>query len=104
MSEGTTTPGESKLKVTIEDKLYLVKYKLDKESHIEVDQAKFKADPSKAVLFICPAKTYTLNEETGECLVSFENCLECGTCQIAGLEYVKWRYPRGGFGVQYRLG
>ena len=105
MSEGQVVPADdSKLKTTIEDKLFLVKYKIDKESHIEVDQEKFKVDPQKAILYICPAKTYTLNEETGECLVSFENCLECGTCRIAGSGYVKWRYPRGGFGVHYRFG
>ncbi len=105
MSEDQVKPvEESRLKVTIEDKLFLVKYKPDKESHIEIDQEKFKADQIKVVLYVCPAKTYELNEETGECQVSFENCLECGTCRVAGKEYVKWRYPRGGFGVQYRFG
>jgi len=99
------TPAEdSKLKATIEDKLFLVKYKIDKETHIEIDQDKFKADPVKVVLYICPAKTYVLNEATGECLVNFENCLECGTCRVAAMPYVRWRYPRGGFGVQYRFG
>lgn len=105
MNQDHSKPEEKgKLKETIEDKLFLVKYKPDKESHIEVDQEKFKADPVKVVLYICPAKTYELNEETGECLVAFENCLECGTCRIAGEGYVKWKYPRGGFGVQYRFG
>ncbi|RJP77634.1 MAG: hypothetical protein C4524_07885 [Candidatus Zixiibacteriota bacterium] len=103
MSE-PVAPADDKLKETIEDKLYLVKYKPDKQSHIEVIQEVFKADKLKVVLYICPAKVYTLNEETGECLVNHENCLECGTCAIAAPEYVKWRYPRGGFGVQYKLG
>lgn len=105
MSEEQVQPvEETKLKTTIEDKLFLVKYKPDKESHIEVDQEKFKADKIKAVLFICPAKVYELNEETGECTVAFENCLECGTCRVACSEYVTWKYPRGGFGVQFRFG
>jgi ferredoxin like protein len=31
--------------------------------------------------------------------------LECGTCQIACIYgSVKWKYPRNGFGVQYRFG
>ncbi|MFH1861710.1 MAG: 4Fe-4S dicluster domain-containing protein [bacterium] len=94
----------SKLKATIEDKLFLVKYKPDKETHIEVDQVKFKADGIKVILFICPAKVYELNEETGECLVAFENCLECGTCRVAAPDYVRWQYPKGSFGVQYRFG
>lgn len=105
MSQDQVPPvDDSTLKVTIEDKLFLVKYKPDKESHIEVDQELFKADKLKAVLYICPAKTYELNEETGECMIAFENCLECGTCRIACAEYVRWKYPRGGFGVQYRFG
>ena len=105
MSDDQVAPMvDSKLKSTIEDKLFLVKYKPDKNSHIEVDQEKFKADKLKAVLIICPAKTYELNEETGECMVAFENCLECGTCYVACGEYVTWQYPRGGFGVQYRFG
>jgi ferredoxin like protein len=90
--------------VSLDDKLALVKRKFDKESHIEVDQELFKKDPDKVVLFICPAKVYELNEETGECTVNFENCLECGTCQVAAREYVKWDNPQGGFGVCYGLG
>lgn len=105
MSQDQVAPQDtSKIKATIEDKLFLVKYKPDKESHIEIDQEKFKADPLKAVLFICPAKVYELKDETGECMVAFENCLECGTCRVACIEYVLWKYPRGGFGVQYRFG
>ena len=90
--------------VSLDDKLALVKRKLAKDSHITVDQELFKKDPDKAVLFICPAKVYEENEETGECLVNFENCLECGTCQVSAREYVKWENPQGGFGVSYALG
>jgi ferredoxin-like protein FixX len=57
MSQDQVVPvEESRLKATIEDKLFLVKYKIDKESHIEVDQEKFKADPVKVILYICPAR------------------------------------------------
>ena len=90
--------------VSLDDKLALVKRKLDKESHITVDQELFRKDPDKVVLFICPAKVYELNEETGECLVNFENCLECGTCRVAAREYVEWENPQGGFGVSFALG
>ena len=90
--------------VSLDDKLALVKRKLAKDSHITVDQELFKKDPDKVVLFICPAKVYERNEETGECIVNFENCLECGTCQVSAREYVKWENPQGGFGVSYALG
>ncbi len=90
--------------VSLDDKLALVKRKFDKDSHITVDQELFRKDPDKVVLFICPAKVYELNEETGECIVNFENCLECGTCRVAAREYVVWENPQGGFGVSFALG
>ncbi|MFH0883428.1 MAG: 4Fe-4S dicluster domain-containing protein [bacterium] len=90
--------------VTIEDKLGLLTYKPDHQSHISVDQEIFKADPVKAVLYICPAKVYELNEATGECTINHENCVECGTCHVAAPHYVNWFYPEGGKGVHYHLG
>lgn len=90
--------------LTLEDKLGLVKRKIDKTSHIELDQAQFKKCADRPILFICPARVYEENPETGECIVNFENCLECGTCQVVSPEYVKWKNPQGGFGVGYSLG
>jgi ferredoxin like protein len=31
--------------------------------------------------------------------------LECGTCYIVceRKAFIRWRYPRGGFGVSYRM-
>ncbi len=91
---------------TIEDKLYLLTYKPDSKSHITVDQAKFKADARdpRPVTYVCPAKVYVEDENTGECTVNFENCIECGTCHVTSPEYVDWFYPEGGKGVHYRLG
>ncbi len=88
----------------LEDKLALVKRKIDRESHIKVDQDKFRADAGKVVLYICPAKVYELNEETGECIVSFDNCLECGCCMVAARSYVTWDNPNGGFGISNSFG
>jgi ferredoxin like protein len=89
-------------KLTLEDRLYLVRSKHDKLSHIEVDQEAFKQAEEPAILYICPAKVYERNEETGECIVNFENCLECGSCQVVCPDIVKWKNPRGGFGVSYQ--
>ena len=89
---------------SIEDKLGLLKYKHDRESHITVEQEKFIADKLQAILFVCPAKVYTKKEDDGSCIVNFENCVECGTCRIAAPYYVRWSYPKGGTGVSYRQG
>jgi ferredoxin like protein len=34
-----------------------------------------------------------------------DGCLECGTCYVVcGKDaFTRWRYPRGGFGVSYRM-
>jgi ferredoxin like protein len=86
-------------KLTLDDRLYLAQRKLDKVSHIKVNQEKFKADPNPAILYVCPAKVYVKNEETGECIVNFENCLECGSCQVACRDYVEWKNPNSGYGL-----
>lgn len=91
-------------KLSLDDRLALVTRNLSKVSHIEVDQEKFKLSKDKTALFLCPAKVYELKEETGECIVNFENCLECGTCNVACSEYVKWKNPSGVFGVTYKFG
>ena len=90
--------------LSLDDKLGLVKRKIDKDSHIEVDQEKFKQCPDRPILFLCPAGVYEEHPETGECVVNFENCLECGTCQVASRDYVTWKNPQGGFGVSYIYG
>ena len=91
-------------KLSIDDRLALVTRNIGKISHIKVDQEKFKKSKDKTALFLCPAKVYVLNEETGECIVNFENCLECGTCSVACPEYVEWKNPSGVFGVCYKYG
>lgn len=95
---------EEQKKTSIDARLALVARNIGKTSHIEVDQEKFKQSSQKTVLFLCPAKVYVLNEETGECIINFENCLECGTCNVACSEYVKWKNPSGVFGVAYKYG
>ncbi len=91
-------------KLSIDDRLALVQRNVGRVSHIEVNQEKFKLSKEKTALFICPAKVYDLKEETGECIVNFENCLECGTCNVSCSEYVKWKNPSGVFGVAYKYG
>lgn len=95
---------EENKNLSIDDRLSLIDRTVDKVSHIEIDQVKFKASEDKSILFICPAKVYELNEVTGECIIKFENCIECGTCQVGCREYVKWRVPNAGFGVSYKYG
>jgi len=89
--------------LSLQERLGLVKRNLDESSHIQVDQDAFRADADRAVLFICPAQVFKLNEQDDSCIVNYEDCLECGTCQVAR-RYTTWRNPRGGFGVTYHYG
>ena len=92
------------VEVNIKDKLALDTFKLDKESHLEVDQEICRKCETRCCLYICPAQVYTLEEED-RVQVQFEACLECGACLIAcPHDAIHWDYPRGGFGVQYRCG
>jgi len=92
---------------SMEDKLGLDKFVLYEKTHLKIKEGSKKGEKAKKlvedVLFICPAKVYTLNEND-EVVISFENCLECGTCRVAAPEEVEWEYPQGGHGVVYRYG
>ena len=91
--------------MNIEAKLGLDVFALDKQPHIVVDQEVCRTRCGRrACLTACPAHLYTLGPQ-GEITLNFEGCLECGTCKLACPEgALNWSYPRGGFGVQYRLG
>jgi ferredoxin like protein len=89
----------------ITDKLAINFFRADTESHIIIEQEKCRSCDLKPCLFVCPGKLYEKNKETGEIKVEFAGCLECGTCLITcERQALKWSYPKGGFGVQYRFG
>jgi ferredoxin like protein len=92
---------------TMEDKLGLDKFILFHETHLKIKEGFKTGNKAKDLvdnfLFICPAKVYTLNDKQ-EVVVSFENCLECGTCRVAAPDAVDWEHPQGGHGVHYRFG
>ncbi len=77
----------------------------DEQSHIEVDQAAARATGAGPLLVrMCPAHVYSMLAD-GTVGVTYEACLECGTClAIAPPGVLRWHYPRGGFGVTYREG
>lgn len=85
---------------SIQDKLAIMKYNCAEFSHLIIDQEKCKKCREKTCTFICPANVYSVDENTGEILVSYENCLECGACRIAcPKKLIDWKYPKAGCGV-----
>ncbi len=100
-------PLESK---TLSEKLFLVRFKTDTESHLKVNPEKCKVCKDKSCIYICPAEVYklavseaNLMDEMENITISYEGCLECGTCRIA-CEFIEWKNPKGGYGVCYRFG
>lgn len=87
----------------IDDKLALNMFHVDVEPHITIDQDICSRCPHKLCTYVCPVDNYTL--ENGTVVFSGEGCLECGTCNIVCDQgSITWNYPRGGFGIIYRLG
>jgi ferredoxin like protein len=90
----------------LEDKLFLVTFDADTESHLGVkSQPVCQACEKKPCISGCPADCWAHEIEKKEVHVAFEGCLECGTCRIiCPFNNVEWKYPRGGKGVKYRFG
>lgn len=82
------------------------KFNVDEERpHIEIDKAICAGCADRPCLYVCPAVLYK-QEEDGGISFDYAGCLECGTCRIMckNKGIVKWVYPRGTFGVNFRFG
>lgn len=92
-------------KMTLDEKLYTIKYTPDTESHLKPDVQKCKECISKVCTKICPANVYEWNEDEQKLTVNHENCLECGACRIAcENKCIGWEYPKGNKGVTFKNG
>jgi ferredoxin like protein len=90
--------------MNIENLTQLTQFQVDEQSHITVNKEICKTCDHRACVQACPANCYTFNEETKLLSVVYETCLECGTCHvICDKGALDWSYPRGGYGVCYRL-
>lgn len=90
--------------LSLEDKLFLDKFKVDKKPHLElVDTEICRRCDSKDCIYVCPVGNYKRVDGIVE--LSWEGCLECGSCRIAcGSDAIRWNYPQGGFGIRFRHG
>ena len=90
--------------LSIEKRLILTKFIVDKEPHIKINSQICMKCKVKVCIKACPAGLYSLNEK-GELVHNYEGCLECGTCRfVCPHNAIEWRFPRGGFGVYYQFG
>lgn len=107
MIETPERVGQS-LETKVEDKLFNVRFKTDETaSHLIVTDSKVCLDrcPDKVCTIFCPVSVYKWEELAQKISVSYEKCVECGACRIGcPFANIEWRYPKGGFGVQYKNG
>lgn len=93
-------------RLSIEQLLGIDKFAVDgDEAHIVLDEAVCSRCSSKPCTFACPAGLYTL--KVREIVFDYAGCLECGTCRVVcpkASVAMKWKYPRGGFGINFRYG
>lgn len=93
--------------VDLMEKLGKVTYKHHDESHIRVDNSICTNCPiDQLCTYVCPARVYVPSRRPGQVIhVSYENCVECGTCWVACTAgAIHWENPMGGHGVVYRGG
>jgi ferredoxin like protein len=82
----------------------LTSYRIDPEPHIVLNRQVCVSCEHRACVFTCPAGCYQWNETSARVDFAYEACLECGTCLIiCDKGALQWSYPKGGFGVRYRL-
>ena len=80
-------------------------FTIDREPHIILDADKCVACDNRACTVACPARCYTWDEGNQTMTFVHDGCLECGTCYVVCRKeaFTRWRYPRGGFGVSFRM-
>lgn len=94
-------------RMKIEDKLFLVKMKVDEGNpHIFIRNERVCLSCyDKPCTLVCPANTYTWDEANKKIVIAWENCIECAAAELlCPYSNIVWRYPRGGYGVEYKFG
>jgi ferredoxin like protein len=91
--------------LTVDEKLALVSFDLDRNAHITVKKELCKACATRPCLIICAAENYKWDKERDALIFNHEGCLECGACRIiCPRDAIDWSYPQGGYGVRFRFG
>jgi len=95
---------QTKQAMKVEAKLFLARYKRDDQSHLIIlDNQKCLKCKDKPCIIVCPAEVYSWEED--RLIVSYDNCVECGSCRIVcPYANIQFRYPRWGKGIGYRYG
>ncbi|MGH7863136.1 MAG: ferredoxin family protein [Candidatus Dormibacteraceae bacterium] len=92
----------------LSDKLFTLRYNEDTgHPHIQIADQSVCGErcPGKYCNYFCPAAVYEWDEAKRETIVSAGNCIECGACSIGcPFDNILCSSPKGGYGVQFRMG
>lgn len=92
--------------LTVEERLGFNTFELDEEPFIEVDTTICPRCAAKPCLYVCPSQVYVWDD--GQLKYNTEGCIELGACTIVcdkiGEGAIRWNYPRGGHGVEFKFG
>jgi ferredoxin like protein len=96
---------EDDLMINVDDLFDFTSFNIDREPHIVLDASHCVACDPRPCTTTCPARCYTWSDQDRKMSFVFDGCLECGTCYVVcePRAFTRWRYPRGGFGVSYRM-
>lgn len=91
--------------VNVDEIFDYTSFTIDPEPHIVLDPKVCATCDHRGCVNSCPARCYTWSEEDRHMDFVYDGCLECGTCYVVCDRdaFTRWRYPRGGFGVSYRM-
>ena len=90
----------------VDDLLVSLKYYVDEDfAHIKIADHKVCSEcAEQPCLHFCPAGVFSA-DRVGKILVSYQGCVECGSCRIGcPFQNIDWELPRGGYGVAYKFG
>ena len=89
--------------MSLTERLETIHFAVDETPHIVVDGEKCDHCADHPCLNFCPSQCFTPNRDGGIDYY-YVGCVECGTCLLAcGGEAVRWSYPQGEHGIQYRF-
>lgn len=93
------------MKINVDGIFDYTSFNIDREPHIIVDERHCVECHERGCTIACPARCYTWSEEERKMTFVHDGCLECGTCYVVceRKAFTRWRYPRGGFGVSFRM-
>lgn len=93
------------MKINLDEIFDYTSFNVDREPHIILENDSCTRCDQRACVVCCPARCYSWDEETRKMTFVHDGCLECGTCHVVCRHeaFSRWRYPRGGFGVAFRM-